>query len=519
MTDNETSIKKPPFYIRWFFPILVLLGLAGGAAALWVPSNTSWLRQSGFSSEAEQKSISDLRLHFLYITGGIIAILTLLQTNWKNQVDQRKVEDDIQKNKNDHIRQVHAERRSRYTKAVEQIANEKASVRLGGVYTLFELIDEWLADENLDKSEAQQKGQTIVTILCSYIRLPFPLAINTNILQADTAPDSYVGDFVADQVILREEQDVRRTIFVEMSKRSTIFGKDKNGEVVVNPRMWSDFDFDFSRAPIFYPLNNLVIEKANFSSARFYGDTSFFNTVFNQNVDFSETVFTHNTNFKRAKITHNANFKRARFTQSADFSLTIFTQAADFESVEFFQTADFRSAKFLQYAGFSTAKFAQNADFESAEFFQTADFRSAKFLQTVKFSQIKFSEAIFSEAKFNQDVDFSRTAFAQDADFSGATFTQNVDFRGATFKRNAPKFVRTFTIANTTNIFRARFAVLSEDQGIRNVTVSEISPSIPLGKAELNDVRCCIPVGTVLFDPASWDERQKEYTRLSKPAQ
>ena len=137
MTDNETSIEKPPFYIRWFFPILVLLGLIGGAAALWIPSNTGWLRQSGLEGDPEQKAISDLRLHFLYITGGIIAILTLLQTNWKNQVDQRKVEDDIQKNKNDHIRQVHAERRSRYTKAVEQIANEKASVRLGGsLYTL-----------------------------------------------------------------------------------------------------------------------------------------------------------------------------------------------------------------------------------------------------------------------------------------------------------------------------------------------------------------------------------------------
>lgn len=137
MTDNETSIKKPPFYIRWFFPILVLLGLIGGAAALWIPSNTGWLRQSGLEGDSEQKAISDLRLHFLYITGGIIAILTLLQTNWKNQVDQHKVEDDIQKNKNDHIRQVHAERRSRYTKAVEQIANEKASVRLGGsLYTL-----------------------------------------------------------------------------------------------------------------------------------------------------------------------------------------------------------------------------------------------------------------------------------------------------------------------------------------------------------------------------------------------
>ena len=47
----------------------------------------------------------------------------------------------------------------------------------------------------------------------------------------------------------------------------------------------------------------------------------------------------------------------------------------------------------------------------------------------------------------------------------------------------------------------------------------EDSQPIPLGTAELDGVRCSIPVGTVLFDPDSWDERQKEYTRLSEPAQ
>ena len=76
---------------------------------------------------SEPKAIADLRLHILYITGGIIAILTLLQTNWKNQVDRRKVRlisrktnKTQRKKQRDHIRQVYAERRSRYTKAVEQ---------------------------------------------------------------------------------------------------------------------------------------------------------------------------------------------------------------------------------------------------------------------------------------------------------------------------------------------------------------------------------------------------------------
>lgn len=42
---------------------------------------------------------------------------------------------------------------------------------------------------------------------------------------------------------------------------------------------------------------------------------------------------------------------------------------------------------------------------------------------------------------------------------------------------------------------------------------------IPLGAAGLNGVGYRIPAGAALFDPASWDERQKEYTRLSEPAQ
>ena len=61
--------------------------------------------------------------------------------------------------KNDHIRQVHAERRSRYTKAVEQLADEKATVRLGGIYTLIGLVDEWLTDDTLEVEE-QQKERT-----------------------------------------------------------------------------------------------------------------------------------------------------------------------------------------------------------------------------------------------------------------------------------------------------------------------------------------------------------------------
>ena len=597
MADDKTSAEKPPFYIRHFFLILVILGLLGGFLALTVPSWRSWAEIPciGFigsflqsfipPSDAEKypegKVIADLRLHILYITGGIIAILTLLQTSWKNQVDRRKVEADIQKNEQDakneatkreqdaikserdHTRQVHAERRSRYTKAVEQLANEKATVRLGGIYTLVGLVDEWLADDALNPEERQKEGQVIINNLCSYIRSPFTLALKAEMFEGGSEPDNYEGDFSKDQAAFHEEQNVRRTVFVEMSKRSSTFTKGLFGQIIdTSLRTWSDFDFDFSRAPIFYPLNAITIEKGKFSGAKFYADANFFDAAFTSNADFSEAEFTQNADFSGAAFAQNANFIWATFTQNADFSRATFTQNADFNEAEFFQNADFNEAGFFQNAdfsgavfsqnvdfigaafvenaNFSWAKFFQNLDFIGAVFSQNADFSWAKFTQNADFSGAEFTQnADFHWAKFTQNADFSGAEFTQNADFSGATFTQNADFSGATFTQNADfsgatfKGIASFSDSTfekysplfvTTNdelgeTYRARFVALPIDQEAHDFTVSEGSFRIPPGEAELRDgVKHHIPVGTILFDPNSWDEEKYRYTYVSEPA-
>lgn len=235
----------------------------------------------------EPRIIADLRLHVLYITGGIIAILTLLQTYWKNQVDRRKVEDDIQKNKNDHIRQVHAERRSRYTKAIEQLANEKATVRLGGIYTLVGLVDEWLADDTLNPEERQKEGQVIINNLCSYIRSPFSLAEKRELLESKKRPRRFKGDFIADSLKLREEQNLRVTIFREMSVRVAHNIKEGNS----TSEIWRKFVFNFSESQIFYPLLSMSFHNASFFKTDFYGDADFSMSIFYNSVNFSYSHF------------------------------------------------------------------------------------------------------------------------------------------------------------------------------------------------------------------------------------
>ena len=523
--------QEKPWYIQHFIKLLIGFGLGGGAVAILLPWML-WLLCGMSSGSSDQ-----LRLHLLYVTGGIIAVLTLLQTNWKNQGDRLKIDADIKKNEQDakneaakreqdavkserdHTRQVHVERRSRYTKAVEQLASEKATVRLGGIYTLVGLVDEWLTDDTLDSEEQQKEGQVIINNLCSYIRSPFLLALKAEMFEGDSEPDNYEGDFSKDQAAFHEEQDVRRTIFVEMSKRSSTFTMNAKEEIIETfSGMWSDFDFDFSRAPVFYPLNAITIEKGNFSSTKFYSNADFSRATFTQTADFSGTIFAQTADFSGTIFAQTADFSGTKFTQTAYFSGAKFAQTAYFNWTKFTQKADFSWTKFTQTVYFSWTKFTKKADFSWTKFTQTSYFSGVKFTHKADFSRATFTQtAYFDRAKFFQTADFSWAKFFQTADFRGGTFVQNANFSGTTFEKHSPHFVAT-AHGKSGKAYRARFAALSKKQPAHNFAVHEDSRPILLGETELGNIKYNLPMGTVLFDPCSWDEEKKEYTRVSEPA-
>lgn len=96
------------------------------------------------------------------------------------------------------------------------------------------------------------------------------------------------------------------------------------------------------------------------------------------------------------------------------------------------------------------------------------------------------------------------------------------DFCDVSFVKTPPGFVA--EDADSGEMCRARFVALpagseSTDQEAHNFTVYEDSQPIPLGTAELLNGTFVLPLGTVLYDPDSWDEEQQEYTRISEPAQ
>ena len=535
---------------RWkvslFYCWLGALAVWGGALAFLLPIALN----SGFGKDQDG---SGLRQALLYATGGVLAVITLGETHRKNSQEKEK-------NENDHIRQVHAERRSRYTTAVEQLANEKAPVRLGGIYTLTGLVDEWLADDSLTKEKQQEEGQVIINNLCSYIRSPFPLAEKREVLEKDQVPDDYDGSFTADRAQLRGEQDIRRAIFEEMSKRSSTVTVDENEEVTVTPGAWSGFKFNFSRTPIFYPLNNLTIEQGDFSSARFYGEADFRGAKFAGDADFGNTEFTGDAGFSKAEFTGNADFRNAEFTGNvhfweAKFTGNVYLRNAKFTGNTYFGDTYFRGAKFTGDAYFMGTEFTGDAYFMGAEFtgnayFGNAYFGGAKFTGNAYFGGAKFTrDADFGNTKFTRDADFGNTKFTGNAHFigaeftgnahfigakftgivyfMGAKFTGNADFRNAEFTRVAyflgveftgstgfngayfEKSAPTFADASGA----ARFSTQVDPQDYV-FSVMQGSKRIKCGTATLLGKSFIIPLGTVLFDPSSRDKN----TRTSEPA-
>ena len=431
-----------------FFTTIVVFG---GMLAIFIPmimNITKLIDNSALLTTA-----------LLTITGGIIAIFGYYITHQKSELEKEQMNMQKQKDARDHIRQLHDSYNDRFDKAVAELNSNDVKSAYAAVPKLAKLADAWLDYKDLSddkkelkklKKKAKKEAQTIINIFCKYIR---------------TMPGEYTEEDLknigalnsTDQDKLKNESEVRRLIFSEISDRSSEVTIE-NEKISTTSGPWSNFDFDFSRAPIFYPLNNLTIEKGNFSSAKFYS---------------------------------NADFSGATFTQTADFSWMTFTQNVRFSGATFAQNADF-----------SWTKFAQNADFKRATFTQTADFYEAAFTQTADFSGMTFAQkANFNGATFTQNADFSWATFVQDAYFAGATFVQKRSFKDAFFKNCAPTFMN--------EILGAWFSVhrVQEDYIF---SVSSGSKPIQPGKAELDGMERQIPVGTMLFDLDSG--------RISEPA-
>ena len=396
------------------------------------------------------------------LVGG--AALVLLETYRKNTNDRAKSNADIkaalknQEHQTEVLKERKAERRERYTKAVEQLGNEKAPVRMGGVYTLIGLADEWLLDENLDYAEKVREGQVIINNLCAYIRSPFTLTSYYDELSED-APSlegSYKDkkeEFYVDKAILDSEADVRLSIIKEIHDRIQV--PDKN-----TPGAWSDFEYDFSGSTFFYPvdLTNSYYKKpvnfsgstykgwANFTDSTYQGEANFSRSTYQGEANFTDSTYQGEANFTDSTYQGEANFSRSTYEDEADFRHSTYQGGADFRHSTYEDEADFRRSTYQGEANFSRSTYQGWAYFRHSTYQGGADFSGSTYQGWASFSGSTYEDgadfsgstyqgwAYFRHSTYQGGAYFRHSTYQGWADFSGSTYQGGAYFSGSTYE-------------------------------------------------------------------------------------
>jgi len=421
---------------RWWLPIAILLITSAGlACALSIPQRVFETPREPANDKSAPVLLaqSNLRLAFLYITGGAIAVMGLIETFRKNNNEKLKNDQEKEKNDRDHLRQVRAGRRERYTKAVEQLGDEKAPIRMGGVYTLVGLVDEWLEDESIDKYEDRLKeGQVIINNLCAYIRSPFTLASHYNELSNPTPKGIYKDKkekFYADKATLDSETDVRLSIIKEIHDR--IQGPDKN-----TPGAWSDFEYDFSGSTFFYPIDltkSYYKKPVNFSGAIYQGMADFSGSTYEKGVLFSApdspSTYQGWANFSGSTYQGWANFTGSTYQGWADFNSSAYQNGANFRSSAYQGGADFNSSAYQGGADFGSSIYKSWATFDGSAYKGWANFRSSAYKGGADFTGSTYQGwADFTGSTYQGWAYFTGSTYNDVADFSGSVFYQKVYF-------------------------------------------------------------------------------------------
>ena len=430
-SSGSPEVYQQTKFMTWFekaFPWLLVGGAALGLVLM------IFLPVIFFQEKTAEQLLaqSNLRLALLYTTGGAIAALGLLETYRKNTNDRTKANADINaalKNQEhqtkvlkEQIRQFDdnafkerkAERRERYTKAVEQLGDEKAPIRMGGVYTLVGLVDEWLEEKSLSDDERFKEGQVIINNLCAYIRSPFTLTSHYDELSQDSPTSEGIykdkkEEFYIDKAILDSEADVRLSIIKEIHDR--IQGPDKN-----TPGAWSDFEYDFSGSTFFYPIdltNSYYAKPINFSGSTYQGGANF-----------SDSTYRDEAYFGGSTYQGGANFSDSTYKDVADFGGSTYQGRADF-SRSTYQWASFIGSTYQGWAYFSDSTYKSWAYFTDSTY-QWASFNDSTYK----------SWAYFSDSTYENETNFSGSIFYQETYFGEDGYSNS----SSCFTNRAPQF-------------------------------------------------------------------------------
>jgi len=321
-----------------------------------------------------------------------------------------------------------AERRGRYAKAVEQLGGVSAPVRMGGVYTLVSLVDEWLREENIEYNERIAEGQVIINNLCTYIRSPFALVSRYDelIQDAPTAEGLYKNreqEFYIDIATLKSEADIRLNIIKEIRHR--LQGPDEN-----TLGAWSDFEYDFSGSTFFYPVdltNSYYTKPVNFSGSTYQGWVDFSNSIYQSRADFNDSTY---RNW--------ADFRGSIYQGRADFNSSTYQNVVYFSDSTYRGEVCFNKSTYRDFVYFDRSIYQSWADFYDSTYQDEASFTGSTYLDMVSFFDSTYQEVVsFSDSAYWNGGGFSNSIYQGEVDFSNSIYVGGIGFSNSAYRGKA----------------------------------------------------------------------------------
>ena len=436
---------------RWFHARILSSGIVGGSYAFLLPVVMSLPEGSVNSGGA-----AALRQAILLATGGLIGLIALGETRRKNDNDreaaesfrihqqgtliqqkeqfEKQLEKQQEQFEANAFKDRKAERRERYTKAVEQLGDEKAPIRMGGVYTLVGLVDEWLEEDKLSEDERIKEGQVIINSLCAYIRSPFTLASHYDELSRDTptSEGTYKDreqEFYADKATLDSEADVRLGIIKEIHDR--LQGPDQN-----TPGAWSDFEYDFSGSTFFYLVD--LTECYYKKSVNFSGST------FQMGAWFDRSVYQGRANFGCNVYQSGANFRGSTYQRETYFGGSVYQGLAEFQDSTYKGWANFGGSTYKAETKFNDSLYGSSVDFSNSTYYDRVEFHGYNlgsgyecltYKGNANFSHsVYLGTPVFGPSTYESEAIFSNSIYSEPVNFSSSnTYKYKVDFSSSTY--------------------------------------------------------------------------------------
>ena len=321
-----------------------------------------------------------------------------------------------------------AERRGRYAAAVEQLGGVSAPVRMGGVYTLVSLVDEWLREENIEYNERIAEGQIIINNLCAYIRSPFAFASHYDELTQDSpTPEGVYKNkyqkFYIDKAALESEADVRLSILKEIHRR--LQGPDEN-----TPGAWSDFEYDFSGSIFFYPVdltNSYYTKPVNFSGSTYQDWVDFSNSIYQSRADFNDSTY---RNW--------ADFRGSIYQGRADFNSSTYQNVVYFSDSTYRGEVCFNKSTYQDFVYFDRSIYQNWADFYDSTYQDEASFTGSTYLDMVSFFDSTYQEVVsFSDSAYWNGGGFSNSIYQGEVDFSNSIYVGGIGFSNSAYRGKA----------------------------------------------------------------------------------